>query len=247
MPTVLKLSIVEIKLYLREPLGVFFAVLFPAVLLVVLGSAIPAFRDPSADIGGRVPIEFFFPIALALAIATAMLVPLLNTLALYRERGVLRRLATTPASPAALLGAQVAVNLLALLAGCLLAWLAGRLAFGIPLPGNPAGFALALVLGAAAMGALALCLAAVAKSARAAAGIGQVVYFPMLFFAGVWTPGPLMPAAVRRVADFVPLGAASQALQDTWAGGWPRPLHLAVAAASVALFGGLAVRFFRWT
>jgi len=48
------------------------------------------------------------------------------------------------------------------------------------------------------------------------------------------------------VADFTPLGAASQAMQDAWAGSWPRPLHLVVMGGLTAAFGALAARSFRW-
>ena len=42
----MKLILVEAKLYYRDPVGSFFAIVFPAVLIVVLGLAIPGFQDP---------------------------------------------------------------------------------------------------------------------------------------------------------------------------------------------------------
>ena len=68
----------------------------------------------------------------------------------------------------------------------------------------------------------------------------------MMFVAGVWTPGPTMPDAVRPVADYTPLGAASQSLQDAWAGAWPHPLHLAVMIGFTVACGAGAARWFRW-
>jgi ABC-2 type transport system permease protein len=118
--------------------------------------------------------------------------------------------------------------------------------FGVDLPQQVAGFLIALVLGTAAMFAVGLLIAAVAPRAKTATGIGMLVYFPMLFFAGVWTPGPVMPDGLRRVSDFTPLGAASQAMQDAWTGTFPSALHLAVMAAYVLVTGALAARLFRW-
>lgn len=238
---------IETKLFLREPVGAFFGIAFPAVLVLVLGSAIPAFAEPSADLGGRRLIDVYLPVVLALAIATVTMITLLNTLAVYRERGVLRRLSTTPVSPTALLTAQLVVNTLALIAGSVAAFVGARLRFGIPFPAAPLAFVVAFVLGAAAMGAVALLIAAVTPTARASSGIGSLVYFPMMFFAGVWTPGPAMPEVARRIADFTPLGAASQAMQDAWNGAWPQPLHLVVMLAYILGLGALAARLFRWS
>ena len=236
----------EFKLFVREPLGSFFALVFPAVLIAVLGSALPGFTDPAPELGGRRPIDVYLPITLALAIATVTMITLLGVLSAYRERGVLRRLATTPVSPAALLGAQLIVNVAALLFGSLLAYATAAALFHVAAPGNIPGTVLAFGLGSAAMAAVALLIAAVAPSARASSGLGSIVYFPMMFAAGVWTPGPTMPESVRRVAEYTPLGAASQALQDAWSGHWPRPQELAVMAVLTVVFGAVAARTFRW-
>src|SRR5262245_25268110 len=114
MSALAKLITTESKLFIREPVGAFFTLAFPAVLVLVLGSTIPAFREPAEDIGGQRPIEVYLPITLAMAIATVTMLTLLATLSAYREKGVLRRLSATPVSPAMLLGAQLVVNLGAL-------------------------------------------------------------------------------------------------------------------------------------
>jgi ABC-2 type transport system permease protein len=246
MTTATKIIRVEAKLFLRDPVAAFCAIALPALLILVLGLAIPGFREPADVMGGLPPIEVYLPITMALAIATVTMVALLGVVATYRERGVLRRLSTTPVSPPSLLVAQVAVHVVALLVGAGLAWLVAATVFGVPSPRNLPGTLLAFTLGSCTMCALALLVAAVVPTARAASGVGQLVYFPMMFFAGVWTPGSLMPDAVRRIADFTPLGAGSLAVQDAWAGTWPSPLHLAVMAASTVLLGGLAARYFRW-
>lgn len=233
----------EARLFLREPVDSFFGVLFPAVLLLLLGSAMPGFNSPEADLGGRRPIDIYLPIALAMAIATITMVTLLGGLAGYRESGALRRLSTTPVPPTALLAAQLAVNGAALATGSALAYLAAWLAFGVAAPANLAGALLAFVLGALAMGTLALLIAA---GVRASSAIGTLVYFPMMFVAGVWTPGPAMPDPVRRIADWTPLGAASQAMQAAWSGDRLQPPHLVVMAVLTLVFGTLAGRIFRW-
>ena len=241
-----RLSWMEAKLFLREPLGAFFSIAFPALLVLMLGSAMSGFTEPAAELGGRRPIDAYMGIVLALAIGTVAMITLLPTLVTSRERGILRRLSATPVTPFALLAAQMAVNVAALIAGVALALGSAWLAFDVVWPANLTGLLLAFALGSAAMVSVGLFVAAISPSTSASVGIGSLVYYPMLFAAGVWTPGPAMPDAVRRVADYTPLGAASQAMQDAWAGQWPSLLHVTVMLAFAGGFAALAARFFRW-
>ncbi|MEJ3747203.1 ABC transporter permease [Actinomycetes bacterium KLBMP 9797] len=244
---VARLTMVEARLFVRDLAAIIMGLLFPALLLLVLGMAMPDFRVPDDDLGGLRPVDIYLPVMLAMAIATMGLSVLPGFLSTYRERGVLRRLATTPVRPANLLTAQLAVQGVAAVTASALAMVVGLALFGVEPPARPASLLLALVLGIAAVFAVGLVIAAVAPTARAANGIGMLVYFPMLFFAGVWTPGPVMPETLRRISDFTPLGAASQALQDAWAGDFPSLLHLMVLLAYLLAGSFLAARFFRWT
>jgi ABC-2 type transport system permease protein len=236
----------EARMFLREPVGAGFILAFPAVMLLVLGAAIPAFATPTPEFGGRRGIDVYTPITLAIALAIGAMVPLLSALSSARHRGVLRRLATTPAPPGALIAAQVLVNVSALLIGAVLAVLAVSLVFGVQPPGNPAGLVIGFLLGGVSMCALASLIASLTPSTAAATGFGNLVFFPMLFAAGTWTPGEAMPEVVRRIADYTPLGAASQAMQDSWDGAWPSALHLVVMAATAVVLVAAAVRWFRW-
>ena len=55
----------------------------------------------------------------------------------------------------------------------------------------------------------------------AAGAIGTLLFFPLMFFAGLWVPQATMPATLRDISDYTPLGAAVQALQDAAGGHWP--------------------------
>jgi ABC-2 type transport system permease protein len=163
----------------------------------------------------------------------------------YRERRVLRRLATTPAGPARVIGAQLIVSLAVILIATAGVVAVGRLGFGVPLPRQPAGFALVAVLSATAMVALGLLIGAFAPTARSAGVAATVLFFPLMYFAGLWTPQ--MSATARHIGQFTPLGATVQALGDTMAGTWPHPAALVVLGVCTIACAGGAVRFFRWT
>jgi ABC-2 type transport system permease protein len=116
----------------------------------------------------------------------------------------------------------------------------------VALPAQLAGFLVTVVLAATAMLALGLLIAALAPTSRAAGGIGTLLFFPLMFFAGLWTPGATMPATLRPISSFTPLGAAVQSLQGSMHGHWPHPAALAVLAVYTVVFTAAATRFFRW-
>jgi ABC-2 type transport system permease protein len=167
-------------------------------------------------------------------------------LADYRQQGILRRLGTTPVPPAWMLAAQVAINLALVIAALVILVVGGTVGFGLGAPQELGGFTLALVLSIAAMFAIGLWVSAIARSSNAATGIGQLLYWPMIFFAGVLFPRPAMPAVLRDIGDWTPAGAAVHALQDSMLGTFPSAQLLLVLAGWAVVFGFLAVRFFRW-
>lgn len=240
-----KLTFVETKLFLREPAAVFFALAVPLLLLVILGS-IPGFRQPISELGGLRVIDLYLPIIIAIAMTTLALSTLPTALATYRERGILRRLATTPLQPQRVLLAQMLLSLgIAIVVTAVIVAI-GAAAYGTTLPRNPIGFVVAFLLVAASLCAIGLVVAAVAPRGRTATAIGAGLFYPMSFFAGLWLPRDQMPDLLRRIGDFTPLGAGVQSLQDALAGAWPQPLHLAVMAGFTLAAGLAAARWFRW-
>lgn len=246
MTALRRLTVMEAKLLLRDPAAVVMALAFPMLLIIVLGAVMPGFRTPVPELAGLRPIDVYLPVVVALAVATVALNSLPTTVAAYRERGVLRRMATTPVRPGKLLGAQLIVAVAATTVAIGLAVAAAAVGFRVPLPARPASFAGVFLLGAAATFAVGLLVAALVPTSRSANAVSMLLYFPMLFFAGVWTPGPLMPESIRRIADVTPLGALSQSVQATWTGDPVRPLHLLVLVGYLVGAGVLAARLFRW-
>ena len=76
-----------------------------------------------------------------------------------------------------------------------------RLAFGVHLPTQGFGFVLTLVLTAVAMLSLGALVASVASTTRIAQGLGTLLFFPMMFFAGLWVPRQQMSGGLRHVSD----------------------------------------------
>ncbi len=240
-----KLLGAEAKYAWRAPLGLLLGVAVPVLVLVVLG-LIPSADSPLKSLGGLTAFGVFFPALIALALAVLALLSLPIHLATYREQGILRRMSTTPVPPAWILAAQVIINLALVVLALSILVTVGTVAFGLGAPRELGGFTLALLLSIAAMFALGLWVSAIARSANVAGGIGQLLFFPLLFFSGLFVPRALMGPVLRDIGDWTPLGASVHALQDSMQGTFPSAQSLLVLAVWAVVFGFLAARFFRW-
>ncbi|MFY1693195.1 ABC transporter permease [Plantactinospora sp. WMMB782] len=245
MSALSRLTVTETRLFFREPLIVFFALAFPPILLVIFG-AVPAFREPEPSLGGLRVIDLYVPITVATALAMFALNGLSQLFASYREKGVLRRMRTTPVKPGLMLGAQLLMATILSVATMVVVLAVGRLGFDVRLPRLVPAYLLGYVLAALAMFAIGLLVAALAPSGKSAGAIGTVLFFPLVFFAGLWIPRDSMNGVLLTISDLTPLGAGVQSLQDATAGHWPQPLHLAVMLGWTIVAGGLAARYFRW-
>jgi ABC-2 type transport system permease protein len=233
----------ETKLMIREIVPLLWGLVFPMVLLTILGE----FSDgPDKSLGGLSLVASYVPILIAFTCSTFALQGLPAVLAGYRERGILRRLNATPVGAGRLLGAQLTVNLSVSLIATLGILIVGDAGFGVPLPRQPAGFLLAVAATSAAMLTLGLLIASLARTGRVAGAVGTMLFLPLMFFAGLWIPQAQMPAGLRRVGDDTPLGAAVAALQHSMSGQWPSASGLAILVGYTVVFGVLAWRLFRW-
>jgi ABC-2 type transport system permease protein len=244
MRALTRLTVIETRLMLREIAGPMFTVLLPVALLVVFGLPDSVHRaDPA--LGGHRAVDTVIPsmsVMVSMAMVAFFMLPVV--LATYREKGVLRRFATTPIRPAALLGAQLVMNAGVVLCSTLLTMVIGVAALDMRLP-NLLLVIPTFLLGLLGLFPIGLLVSAVAGSAKAATGYALAMWFPSAFFAGLYVPVEYLPAVLRRIGDFTPLGAFRQAIQAAWVGETPHPLHLVVLAVSFLVAGGLAVRSYR--
>jgi len=153
-------------------------------------------------------------------------------LAGYREKGILRRFATTPARPATLLAAQLLMNLAVLTVALALILVVGAGWLDVSAPRNAGGLLAVLALGVPAVFGVGLLLAATLPNTRAANGITWAVFAPSAFLAGIYVPIQFLPDVVRTIGDLTPLAALRWALEDVWVGAQPRPTHLVVLAVT---------------
>ncbi len=240
-----RLALVEGKLFLREKAALIGVFGLPVALVIGFG-LIPGFSNPQKGLSDQIGTEYIAALGVAIVLASMGLTGVPMVLGQYRERGVLRRLGVTPVRPLSLLLADLTVWAAAAVVSVAVVIAVVRLAFHVPAPVKPGWFILAVALGIASLFATGLLAASVAPTARGAAGIGWLLFFPNMFLAGVYFPTEEMSATMRQIGNFTPLGSALHAVRDSWMGIDPRPEYLSIMAAWALVTGALSARFFRW-
>ncbi|MVU82370.1 ABC transporter permease [Nocardia sp. ET3-3] len=242
-----KLTWVELKLFVREPLNLVFTLGFPALVVWILGAAFGNVPDPKTDaFRGIGAMDYYVPGYVGLAIASVGLIGIPVHLAGYRERGVLRRFRASGLPAWTLLAAQVVVTVVLAAVGSVALITVGVLAYDVHAPRDPLAALLAFLLCALSFAAIGVLLAAVLPTARAAQGIGVIAFFVMMFLAGTDGPRALFGHTLRRIGDVLPLTHVVTVLQDAWVG---FPVNLAALLTVVAFLvvsALLSVRLLRW-
>ena len=253
MPALLKMVKVETRLFLRDSATVMFGVLFPTGLLLGLG-AIPALRESSPETGELRSIDIWAPTALVFGMVMIAVQHVPAVIATYRERGILRRLSTTPAHPRLVLFAQMIVAFASVVVSAALMIFLAWAVLDIAPPERPLEFVVAFVVGYAALLGIGMISAAVARTSSAANQIGTFLFVALMFFGGAFLPRVLMPDVLREAGEFIPPGL--QALTAAWsaeagevtatAGGQPFWLQIAMMAGIALMASAVAANLFRW-
>jgi ABC-2 type transport system permease protein len=247
MKSLLKMTWIEAKLFLREPVGAFFTLIFPLLMLFIFGSIYGTQPVPGTT-GSQGAIGTLIPAFTAMIIGITGLMPVTITLATYRENGILRRLRTTPVGPLVVMAAQVIVVFIMTCLGVTLLVGAGKLFYHVQFEGNLPSILAGFVLGCLSFFGIGFILAGTLPNARTAQIVGMVLLYPMLILSGAAWPRELMPAAVQKISAFLPLTYVVNLLRGLWVGeAWSRHWLDAGVLAGVLLLGSIiSVKAFRW-
>jgi ABC-2 type transport system permease protein len=246
MKSLVKMTWMEAKLFLREPVGAFFTLVFPLMMLFLFGSIYG--NEPSEYFGGYGSVDISVPAYTAMIIATTGLVSLTITLSAYREKGVLRRLRTTPISPLTVLAAQVVVLFLITTLGMLLLIIAGKLVYQMRFDGNALSVLAGFILSSLSFFAIGFILAGLMPTARTAQVVGMVLLYPMLFLSGAGLPRELLPETIQKFSTWLPLTHVVTLLRGLWIGEtWSQHTTEVIVLLAILVAGTmLSVKTFRW-
>lgn len=236
------------KVFWRNPISVFFTVMFPVMFLVLIGALA---KDETIHVRGGIDAGAYYTAAvITLAIVSATMVNLAMGLTILREGGILKRLRGTPLPRSVFVVGRLGTAITTSLLMFVLLSAIGAVLFGVDFPWSQLPeLLLTLAVGAASFAALGIALTAVIPSREAATPITNLIVFPLYFISGVFIPESEIPNGVLSVADAFPVRHLFEALLAgfTGAGSGFEWGDLAIVAAWGFAGLVLAVRYFRWT
>ena len=206
----------EVKLLAREPLVLVLTLMFPTMLMFLLGAAFSDHGGPVfANLNGT---QFYVTAYVGAAIAVMGFMGTPTHLAGYRESGVLRRFRAAAIPSRAVAFSQAAVLAVLALVGAVVMLVLAYVLFDIPAPASPAGVAAAFVAGILAFAGIGTLLGSIMPSPRSAQGLGLLLFFGTFLLVGGGPPPGVFPDALNAVTQWTPTGLLIDAIRSPWAG-----------------------------
>ncbi|MBP1733629.1 MAG: type transporter [Deltaproteobacteria bacterium] len=157
-------------------------------------------------------IEFFVPGIIAMAVMTASLFGAVNVNAELRQKGVLRKLATTPITRTEWILSNILYQFILAVLSTTLMLLVSYVVFDVSLEIN-AWLPVFVALDVFAFVGLGMILTRVAKEAESAAAASDALMFPMMFLSGTFFPVEMMPEFLQTFAKVLPLYYVNEGLR----------------------------------
>jgi ABC-2 type transport system permease protein len=241
------LTWLEIKIFVREPLGLVGTVGVPVAIVLILGRiAGPGTGMPATSRG--LAAAATVPVLVSLLIALNAVLSLVTIIAIYREGGILKRLRATPLRSHTILTAHVLAKLLFTGLTLVLTVLAGARTHPVAFDARLFGFMGALSITTVSLLSIGFLIASIVPTARFAQPIGSLILYPMLAVSGLFMPVAALPPTMRAVSRVVPLTYAVSFLRGAWLRE-PWSAHVWDIAALALVFvvcTTLSARVFRW-
>ena len=236
----------EMKLSLRDMNMVIFAICIPLVVLIILGVIYG--NKPAYDGAAYTFLEQSFGALTTIAVCAGGVMGLPLVVSDYRNRKILKRFKVTPVSPAMILAVQVVIYIIYSVASLILLYIVSALFFGFHMGGSMIAFLGGYLLVMLSIFSIGMMVGGISPNSQTASVIASLLYFPMLIFSGATLPYEVMPSALQKVADILPLTQGIKLLKAASLG-LPIenvfvPIIVMVVLAAICI--GVSLRFFKW-
>ncbi len=241
-----KLTWVEFKVYLREPMGSVMTLVMPPLVFLVVGRALRNASSDSVDMSKW--LNTSLPVLLTIFIAINAVTSLTTIISVYRESGILKRLKATPLRPHTILTAHVLVKLFITGINIVSLIIVGKSFLGVGVQGSLPDFILAAAISMVSIISLGFVIASFVPNARFAPPITAACLYPLLGVSGVFTPIDSFPLGLKVIAYASPLTHAVSLTTGMWEGDrWANYVpELFALAMAFTICMALSTRIFRW-
>jgi len=157
-------------------------------------------------------IEFFVPGIIAMSVMTSSLSGAVNMNAELRQKGVIRKLSTTPITRADWILSNILYQFILAVISAMAILVVSYAVFSVRLQIN-AWLLVFIVLEVFAFGGIGMILTRVANEAESAAAAANFIMFPMMFLSGSFFPLEMMPGFLQTIARILPLYYVNEGLR----------------------------------
>lgn len=236
----------EIMISLRGMDMFIFAICMPLVVLIILG--IIYGNKPAFDGAEYTFLQQSFGALVTISICAGGVMGLPLVISDYRSKKILKRFQVTPISPVIILTVQVVIYTIYALLSLLLIYITATNFFHYQLEGSWLHFLFGYFLVMLSMFSIGMMVGGIAPNVKMASIIASILYFPMLIFSGATLPYEVMPPALQKIADILPLTHGIKLLKGASLG-LPinhvlMPIIIMIVLAVICI--GISIRFFKW-
>lgn len=238
MNNFIKLLKIEARVSFRSIDGVFFGIVMPMGIAILIGMISRSDEFIAANISGLMTVGIC---------ATAFMgIPL--GIADYRDKKILKHYFVTPVSPIRILLVQILINMFTAIISSFGVFTAMKIFFGYKFTGNIVGFIGAYFLVIISMYGWGMFIASICKNIKEVNLVCTIVYFPMLFLSGATIPSSILPDILRKFADLLPLTQGINLLNGFVKGSSEISLLIPILVMIIptVITSILAVKLFRW-
>lgn len=193
-------------------------------------------------------IDYMVPGILAMAVMTLGLFGGV-TMVEWREKLVLKRFNATPISRTTIVTSQTIYRLVLSILQAVIIIMVAKLLFKVEMVGNWFELFGIVLVGTMTLISIGYLIVSRVRTVEGANVVIQVIFFPMMFLAGIFFPLEFMPDFMRTIAAVLPVTYLGDALRQVMIEAtplYPMSINLAVLAGWLVACMVLAIRFFKW-
>jgi len=202
MKQIIAFTVISLKVYFRTREAVLWNFIFPVFLFIIY---VTAFSGMYGDfISKELAVADNLAKILTITFMSGGLFSLAISITVLREKGIFRRYQVTPVRPSTLVIGLILRHLVFMFLVTVFLFLVAKIIYRANFAGNILDWFTVCAIGIFTFGALGFCVAAFAKTNQAAAGIGNILFMPMMFLSGATIPNFLFPQWLKDVSSFLP-------------------------------------------